>query len=92
MEKYSRVLITIFLLVVINLVLSFYILTKLNQPVKNKEVQPAVVAKIATPSATVATPISTPNIQSDLTLIKAEIRAMRTSLETTGLIVATPEP
>lgn len=89
MEKYARVLIIIFFLSIFNLGLNIYILSKINKPVVEKQVQTVIPTQTASPSATVTTP---PNIQSDLTVIKAELRALRESLESNGLILQTPEP
>ncbi len=88
MDKFGRVLVIIFFLCLFNLGLNVYILSKLNKPVKeNVPVQQTVVTK--SPQPVVTTP---QNIQTDLTQIKAEIRSLRDSLESTGLILQTPEP
>ena len=88
MDKFGRVLVIIFFLCLINLGLNIYLLSKLDEPiVETVPVQQAVVAK--SPQPVVTTP---PNIQTDLTQIKAEIRSLRDSLESTGLILQTPEP
>lgn len=88
MDRYARVLVIIFFLCLINLGLNFYILSKLDEPAtESVPVQQTVVTKSPQPVAT--TP---PNIQTDLTQIKAEIRSLRDSLESTGLILTTPEP
>lgn len=88
MDKFARVLIIIFFLCLFNLGLNFYILSKLDEPVvESVPVQQTVVVKSPQPVAT--TP---PSIQTDLTQIKAEIRSLRDSLESTGLILQTPEP
>lgn len=96
MEKYARVLVIIFFLCLINLGLNVYLLSQLDKqslslgdkPVaESVPVQQTVVTKSPQPIAT-----TTPNIQTDLTQIKAEIRSLRDSLESTGLILTTPEP
>lgn len=90
MDKYARVLVIIFFLVIANIGLSIYMLNKIDKPVANlPTVSPQPVTRNATPVAIATT---APNIQSDLTVIKAEIRALRDSLESTGLILTTPEP
>jgi len=92
MEKYSRVLVIIFFLVIANIGLSVYILSKINEPVVSLPVVSPQPVTRNSPQA-VPTVLPTPaSIQSDLTLIKAEIRALRDSLETNGLISTTPEP
>lgn len=91
MEKYGRVLVIIFFLILINLGLTFYILSKLNKPIVEKTV-PVIIQKTATPSALPVAKGAEASIQSDLNLIKAEIRALRDSLESNGLILTTPEP
>lgn len=89
MDKFGRVLIIIFFLCIISLGLNIYIISKLNKPTPEIKNQAIVVTKTATPNANITTP---PNIQTDLTQIKAEIRSLRDSLESTGLILQTPEP
>jgi hypothetical protein len=93
MDRYTRILVIIFLLCLINLGLNLYLLSRNN----NSAVQtvPTISQPItrnspqAVPTALVTTP---PNIQSDLNTIKAEIRALRDSLELTGIIPETPKP
>lgn len=88
MEKYSRVLVIIFFLCLINLGFNLYIIYKLNNPVAQTVpvVQQPVVTRLpaqaGNPSPTTVATIPT-TIQSDLTLIKAEIRALREILGTT---------
>lgn len=91
MEKYARVLVIIFFLILINLGLSFYVISKLNKPTEVIQVTPTTTKVTTSPSAQiVATPPS--SIQSDLNLIKAEVRALRDSLEVSGLITESPTP
>ncbi len=84
MERYARVLIIIFFLCLINLGLSIFVINKLNS---KSEVKPTPVATTVKPSSTPfgKTPTATDSadIKSDLTLIKAEIRALREILGTT---------
>ena len=88
MDKFGRVLVIIFFLCLINLSLNIYVLSKLNKPlVETVPVQQTVTVK--SPQPIITTP---PNIQTDLTQIKAEIRSLRESLESNGLILQTPEP
>ncbi|HCR36222.1 hypothetical protein A2130_03235 [Candidatus Woesebacteria bacterium GWC2_33_12] len=81
MEKYGRVLIVIFFLCLINLGLSVFAISK-PTPVK------LIVNSSPTPLPTsiskneIAT--NSGDLKSDLTLIKAEIRALREILGTTG--------
>lgn len=91
MEKYARVLVIIFFLCLINLGFNFYILSKVSNPVTVSvpAVQQPVVTRNPSP-VTVATTV--PSIQSDLNLIKAELRALREALDVTGLIETTPTP
>ena len=90
MERYSRILIIMFFMVFFNLILSLYILTKPSKPnVVTLSPSPTTFTKMATPMATTTAP---PNIQSDLNVIKAEIRALRESLNSSGLILETPKP
>lgn len=93
MEKYARVLVIIFFLCLINLGFNLYILSKVSNPVA---VSVPVVQQPVTRNSPQAVPTvlaTTPaTIQSDLTLIKAEIRALREALDVTGLIETTPTP
>ena len=89
MEKYARVLVIIFFLILTNLGLSFYILNKLDKPVAESVSVVLQPTRNPSPVTTVTTP---PTIQNDLNSIKAEIRALRDSLETTGIITQTPTP
>lgn len=89
MEKYARVLVIIFFLCLFNIGLTVFTLSKINKPTVERVIPTLITQKTATPSATVTTPSS---IQSDLTVIKAEIRALRDSLETTGIVTQTPTP
>lgn len=93
MEKYARVLIIIFFLCLFNLGLNIYVLSKLNNPVANNLPVAVISSAKPTPSNKPVSPkVDEAGIQSDLTQIKAEIRALRDSLESTGLILQTPEP
>lgn len=98
MDRYTRILLVIFLLCLINLGLSFFVLSKLNNPVRFPVASNQPVSRNSTsPSggpSPVAIPTNLPTIQSELNLIKAEIRALRDSLEQTGIIAIpeTPEP
>ncbi len=108
MEKYSRILVIIFFLCLTNLGLSIYTLSKYqnlnNEKTANTQLQnnnkPAPSPKSASPSASFDTKTSgdLSNIQSDITLIKAEIRALREILGTTksfeelSLLIKSLEP
>lgn len=93
MEKYARVLVIIFFLVAANLGLSFYILSKINEPVVSLPiVSPQPVTRNSPQDVPTVLATTPPSIQSDLTVIKAEIRALRESLDSNGLILTTPEP
>lgn len=92
MDKFGRVLIIIFFLCLFNLGLNIYVLSKLDKPVANL---PATVISSTKPTPSnkpVSPKVDETSIQSDLTQIKAEIRSLRDSLESTGLILTTPEP
>lgn len=89
MEKYGRVLVIIFFLVLINLGLSIYTLSKLDKPVSVTPVPTQTSTNRTSPQPVPTTPAT---IQSDLNLIKAEIRALRDALDVTGLILETPAP
>ena len=89
MEKYARVLVIIFFLILINLGLSVFIMNKLNKPVETPKPSISAVKSSPTPSNQASNP---PSIQSDLNLIKAEIRALREALDITGLLKPTETP
>jgi hypothetical protein len=96
MEKYARVLVIIFFLCLINLGFNLYILSIVTKPVTvTTQVVPSPTTRPPTgeagksPQAIATTPAT---IQSDLTVIKAEIRALREALDVTGLIETTPTP
>lgn len=91
MEKYARVLVIIFFLCLFNLGLNIYLLSKIDKPITN---QPITVSSPKPTSSTkpISPKVDEVGIQSDLTQIKAEIRSLRDSLESTGLILQTPEP
>lgn len=90
MEKYGRVLVIIFFLCLINIGLSIYTINQVKNPQVTQTEPTTISTKLASPaSQTVTIP---PNIQSDLTLIKAEIRTLRDALDVTGLILETPAP
>ncbi len=87
MEKYARVLVTIFFLCVANLGLNIYIISNLKNPTVTSE-----LVSISTPLPTSSTKPQASNepkgsdmsqIKADITLIKAEIRALRELLGTT---------
>lgn len=86
MEKYSRILVIIFFLTVGNLALSIYTISKLNRPTE-QEKQISTVTPKASPTPTskpAAKEVEDSNSKADLTLIKAEIRALREILGVTG--------
>jgi hypothetical protein len=91
MEKYARVLVIIFFLCLINLGFNLYILSIETKPVTVTApvTNPLPTQPSKSPQAIATTPAT---IQSDLTLIKAEIRALREALDVTGLIETTPTP
>ncbi len=87
MEKYARVLVIIFFLCVANLGLNIYVIANLNKPTATKE-----SVSLSTPSPTSSTKPQASNepknsdlgqIKADVTLIKAELRALRELLGTT---------
>lgn len=85
MDKYGRVLVIIFFLCLINLGLIFFVISKLNNEPEAKPT-PIILTKISpSPSAIGKTiiPTDSTDIKADLTLIKAEIRALREILGTT---------
>lgn len=84
MDKYGRVLIIIFFLCLINLGLSIFVVLKLNSKSvqQSASINQQTVATLK-PQPTVIAAANTANIQSDLSLIKAEIRALREILGTT---------
>ena len=85
MEKYARVLVIIFFLCLINLGLTFFVLTKLDNKPEAKLTSITLTKSSPLPSPTGKTiiPTESTDIKSDLTLIKAEIRALREILGTT---------
>ncbi|MEK7168922.1 MAG: hypothetical protein AAB778_02815 [Patescibacteria group bacterium] len=93
MEKYARVLIIIFFLCLFNLGLNIYVLSKLDNPVTQATpISNQLVTRNSPQAVPTVFATTVPSIQSNLTQIKAEIRALRDSLESTGLILQTPEP
>ena len=93
MEKYSKILIYIFLLTGLNLIISGYLIYKTNF---NYEAKKVAVVATSTPKpsspATTKTTSQDQDVKSDLIQIKAEIRALRESVENSGLVVETPKP
>jgi len=85
MEKYGRVLVIIFFLCLINLGVSIYLISKQKEPQTVVQTQ-LKETKTNSPMPTAKSQEIPTDIKSDLTLIKAEIRALRESLESTGLI------
>ena len=85
MEKYARVLVVIFFLCLINLGLTLFILTKIKNEPEAKPTPITLTKFSPSPSAIGRTviPTDSTDIKSDLTLIKAEIRALREILGTT---------
>lgn len=85
MEKYSRVLVIIFFLCLINLGLTTYAISKINSAnQKTVATTASTVKESPQPTVKPGTNVTTDNdIKSDLTLIKAEIRALREILGTT---------
>jgi hypothetical protein len=92
MDKFGRVLVIIFFLCLFNLGLNFYILSEINKPVETTIQQPIVSTKPSPSTKPVVTKTDETVIQGELKVIKAEIRSLRDSLESTGLILQTPEP
>lgn len=97
MEKYSRILIYIFLLTILNLGISSYLIYKVNNVPQTKTIvnQPITTGKPSPTPQTKqqeATTDTQSDIKSDLIIIKAEIRALREALDVTGLLTATPKP
>ena len=93
MDKFGRVLVIIFFLCLFNLGLNLYVLSKLNKPVTQTLPATNQPSTRNTPQGVPsAQPTTSATIQSDLTVIKAELRALRESLESADLILQTPEP
>lgn len=97
MEKYSRILIIMFFLLLFNFLCTIYIASRYNQ--KNIQAVETLSTPISTASPSTkaitsppSTPFDTNNITADLKIIKAEIRAIRESLNSSGLILETPKP
>lgn len=95
MEKYSRILVIIFFLLLINIGFSIYITSNINlakvSPLQTESLSPKSTNQpVLTNTSNNQTDLSL--IKNDLTILKAELRAMRESLNGTGLITVTPEP
>jgi hypothetical protein len=97
MEKYSKILIYIFLLCIVNSILVIFTLfnsyPKNKQLVKPNPISTSISTSKPSPIATMPskdTPAT--DIKSDLNVIKAELRALRDAVENTGVIVQTPKP
>lgn len=93
MEKYSRVLVIIFFLSILNICISIYAISKISEPEKKSD--PIALTTNILPTATPKPTTEMSNsesIKADLAILKAEIRALRDLLETNGLILNTPEP
>ena len=94
MDKFSRILVVIFTLLIVNLGLSIYTITKLPKESNNKndiKQLESITAKVSLSPSPSTKPIPTPNtdIKSDLNTIKAEIRSLKESLSSSGLIIET---
>lgn len=94
MDKFSRILFVIFILLIVNLGLSIYTITKLPKESNNKNniKQLESVAEKGSPFASPSTKaVPTPNtdIKSDLNTIKAEIRSLKEILTSNGIIIET---
>ena len=92
MDRYTRILVIIFLLCLVSLGLNFYMISKVSRPITQTVSTVQQPTTRNSPQAVPTIPSTPPSIQADLTQIKAEIRALRDSLESTGLISVTPEP
>ena len=87
MDKYSRILIYIFLFCIVNTVTNIYLISKINVILNNKElITQAPSPKQSTAPSIVPKPTLLPDsdIKKDLTLIKAELRSLREILNVTG--------
>lgn len=96
MEKYSKILIYIFLLCVTNIIASLFILFKggtiNNQANKPNPTATSISTSRPSPSPAVAKATESTDIKSDLNLIKAELRALRDAIENTAITTTTPKP
>jgi len=94
MDRYTRILVLIFLICIINLGLSVYLINKAKDKINPiPVVNNSNTSVLKSPSPTTkAVELDSANFKSELGIIKAEIRALRDSLETSGLILTTPEP
>jgi hypothetical protein len=96
MEKYSKILIYIFLFSIINSILIIVLFFKLGTSEVAQNIETNVATSI--PKAkTTATPQPSPvsqqtDIKADLNLIKAELRALRESIDNSGVAISTPNP
>ncbi len=89
MEKYSRVLVIIFFLCILNMAFSIIIISKVS---KTTEKPTTIITQLVKTPMPGATSTALPNSQPELLLIRAEIRALRESIESNGLLLATPLP
>lgn len=85
MEKYSKILIYIFLVCIINLIVSTYIIFRINNLPNNTTTQQTPIKQVPSPIPTGTLKGSIPDdIKTDLTQIKAEIRSLREILGISG--------
>lgn len=90
MEKYSKILIYIFILCFLNLGISSFLIYKTasisngNAKVKTTNTNIDSLVKNSPTPVTSAKPIATDDIKTDLTQIKAEIRSLREILGISG--------
>lgn len=93
MEKFSRILLALFFLLILNICLNFYILNKIAKI--NKERPSQIVQKIESSPFPSTKPVEATNsadIKADLNIIKVELRSIRESLTTNGLLSPNPNP
>lgn len=98
MERFSRILIVIFILSLVNLGLNGYLLNRINKlQTTSKSVYTSTVFASPTPKTTDRPTTNedlknTDTISNDISIIKAEIRAIRDSLELNGIVFEAPKP
>jgi hypothetical protein len=95
MERFSRILIIIFTLILVNIGLNSYLITKVNKLEKQNSkniITTQITTTSPTPKPSAKNESQDNNISADLAIIKAEIRSIRESLELTGIVLETPKP
>lgn len=97
MDRFSRILIVIFILCLLNLGLNGYLISKINKlQTATKVNTPSTLNTSPTPKTTSKPTMNqsqdTSTIASELSIIKAELRSIHESLELTGIVAETPKP